>query len=785
MSPYQVTADLIKAFGEPNVHSLLNIPIVNFPLGRSRVTLAKMFGQAGCLRNSKAVDLVKKHGTEHDIVEIWDQVGEAEGFETIVNVVPELIDLNNNMLRQSRLFDIAWDQAFFNSCQFALKCIKDTGVAATAYPLFEGPPGASKTQVAVTVSTLIQRPVYAVVGGDGAADEIKAALLGGPYPSDKAAWAIAKENSYIGALTNPHALRVLIDLLAQKPFDAISVIEFTKIAELEGIREGITYDKKGAYQLAKENGGILLLEECNSFPAEVHSLLTQILENYLHGQTHPNFFIIATQNEAGDSHPSRNPLPKEVVNRFERYRVGLPTKQQYQQALHYALFREQPPIQLSPTKQGPVTPAMLGIDMPVLKPHSLVQILTRPSVEKLSENIIVLHKSLEEKIADGILDPKESQEPPTKETTFISRRNIKRLLNGLDNEIYALIEEVDSEYASVSLSAYLKKSSPNLQDSAITGHMVIGAIWAAIERYYIQPNTFTINQKVESISKDGNKQQRLLTSSRDIIMKLAADAKLTPETLKAYIHTTIQNKKLEEKFIQQFRAAAKTGNAKFNHEKAIFDTYKELTPYQQENTQTLVDNGELTIVFPLTEQPFSDIDEICPLLKSDDNKIETVQKVVAHMDKRRKVLERKHLSYLNTTREIMLLKDWIRKLRTEKQAYLIPAYHESDNISVFCLVASIHRDLFPPHNDKGAPIEPTDANEKVNLDALLKKYTKENPFANLTLVMSPRDAKEAINVPPINQLRAGTKSSALGVDVKLGKGVNPTLGLLELVKWIP
>lgn len=781
MSPHQVTTDLIRAFGEPNVHNLLNVPIVNFPLGRSRITLTKMFARAGCLQETKANALVNKHGMDHDNNILWDEVGEAEGLQPIVAMVPELMELTNSMRKQSRLADIAWDQAFYNSCQFALKCIKDTGAEATAYPLFEGPPGASKTQVAVTVATLAQRPVYAVIGGDGAADEIKAALLGGPYPSDKAAWAIAKENSYIGALSNPHAIRLLIDFLSKKPFDAITVDEFKKIAELEGIREGITYDKKGAYQLARENGGILLLEECNSFPAEVHSLLTQILENYLNGGTHPNFFIIATQNEAGESHPSRNPLPKEVVNRFERYRVALPSKEQYQQALYYSLFREQPVIQLTRTKKGAVTPAMIGIDTPAVKPHSLVQILTKPSVEKLAENIITFHKAIEEKIADGILDPKESQEPPTKETTFISRRNIRRLLNGLDTEIYALAEEITDEYSAVSLSTYLKKGPLKLQDSAITGTMVIAAIWEAIERYYVQPNTFPVHQKIESLSKEGNKQQRLVTSSRDIIIKLAATAKLTPDIMKSYIHTTIQNKKLEEAFLTQFRAAAK-GNCKHTHEKAIFETFKELSPYQQENTQTLISNDELTIVFPLSENPFSDIDEICPLLKSDDNKMETIQKISAHMDKRRKNLESKHLSYLNTTKELVPLKDWIYKLRKEKQVYIIPAYHES---SVFCLVASIHRDMFPPRNAQGAPMEPTDAEEKSNLSKLLKIYNESKPFANLTLVLSPRDAKDAINVPPINQLRAGTNSSTLGGMIKLGKNVNPTIGLLELVKWIP
>lgn len=782
MHPNQVTPALVSKFGEPTVLSVLKVPIVNFPNGRPRSVLAKRFGLAGCLRNPKAQALFKEARIAGNLDSKLDAIGELEGLPKVVELVPDVTEKIKKTKSQARLGDLGWDQQFYDTFRSVLSYIRDTGVSATAYPLIQGPPGASKTQVAVAVAAVVGRPVYPVVGGDGASDEIKAALLGGPYPSDKAPWAIAKENAYIGGLQSPWSERLLVQYLTEKDFEAITREEFQAIADLEGIREGITYDRKGAYQLAAENGGILLLEECNSFPAEVHSLLTQILENYINGECHPNFFVIATQNPAGESHPSRNPLPKEVVNRFERKFVTAPDETQYNQALQYMLTREQPLIVLAGGQKGQVTPGMLGVDIPPQMPSLLVDTLTSASLRKLVNGLSKFHKSVEAKIEEGILDPKEVEEPPTKETSFISRRNLRRLLNGIDNEVLALADAHLDDFGSMSLSQYVSLNAK--QEKYLGNKEMATAIWNAIQRYYIMPNSFTTHQKVEVVSKDGGKQSKVMSNTGDILKNLARDCNLDPRGLEEIIVTSAESKVLEKKFLEFYRKAAKDLKCSTSREKEVLEKFKTLTPSQREEYCLITDKGNVTLAFSVGANPFQHIDEICPLLKSEEDSIKIAEEIATKMDKRRRQLADKDLEYLSTT-EIMSCRDWVNTLRKENQVYLLPAYHETNGSKTFSLVVSVHRDKFFHLNKEGKIIDPSNSDDKKNLEELLKAYPTTKPFANMTLTLQPRDAKDAIVAAPVRNLQEGINAQRLHVSIKVGKGNAMTIGLLELVKWSP
>lgn len=788
MHPNQVTPELIQLHGEPTILNSLGIPIVNFPSGRPGTHYAKRFGMARCLQSPEAqekFDSLVIHSEEG-----LREVQQLEGLPDMVELVPDISQKLSKTARQARLSDLAWDQQFFNSFKFILQCMRDSKEGTSCYPLIQGPPGASKTQVAIAAAAVVARPVYPVVGGDGAADEIKAALLGGPFPSDKEPWAIAKENAYIGGLQEPKSERYLLSLLQDKAFEAISQEEFQTLAALEGIRAGITYEKKGAYQLAAENGGILLLEECNSFPAEVHSLLTQILENYINGTTHPNFFIIATQNPAGEKHPSRNPLPKEVVNRFEVYRVAVPSQEQYYQALKYMLTREQPAIDLG-VKKGIVTPNMLGVDIPPSQPNPLVKLLTPVSVNSLVANLSKFHKSIEEKIESGVLDPKEVEEPPTKETTFISRRNLRRLLNGIENEIHSINHVNESgrltwrEYA----AAVTEKSR------AFSTNQISLAVWNAINRYYISPNAFTTHQRVEVSNKNGNETSKLLTNTQDLLMALAKEAGVDLPTLKQILMTATDIEEVKSKFAKQYTQAMKNVGATESRMEECLVHYQTLPPSVKELCAMVQYNNTVTLAYPLSSEPIQHLESICPLLSLKDNDLKKTETLLSKLEKRRKEIHKMGLSYL-TTNDILSCKEWVNSIREAQfgsegrpPLYFIPVYFKMADEQAFCLIASIHTSLLKAHNQEGKPLEMS-ADDKAKFEELMQAYSANNSYINANFVLTPRTLPNAISSPPMMALVNGTTAhkGVSGKNVsplKLGKNSPATPALLEFVKFVP
>jgi len=772
MQPNHVTPEMIRQFGAPSVCSILGVTLANFPQGRSGYHYAEKFARASCLRSPSARTLLQDRGTDENMIR---RIQEMEGLPPVVNIVPEVARKLSQSNKQARLGDIAWDQQFYSTFLFILKCMRDTSPQATSYPLLQGPPGASKTQVAVAIGAITNRPVYPVVGGDGASDEIKAALLGGPYPSDKEPWAIAKESAYSGGLREARSEQYLIQLLEKKPFEAISQDEFSTLANFEGIRAGITYDKKGAYQLASENGGILLLEECNSFPAEVHSVLTQILENYLHGQAHPNFFIIATQNPASDKHPSRNPLPKEVVNRFEICRVEVPTQTQYAQSLSYMFTREQPTIELSTGRKGKVSPLDLGVDLPPSPPVSLVRHLTQDSLAAFIENLTGFHKAVEEKIESGLLDPKDVEEPPTRETAFISRRNLRRLINGIESEIANLQHQHLS--GRISWEDYLQNISTVKPDT----QQLTQAIWNALQRYYIDPNSFATHQRVEIESKTKNQSNRILSNTREILFSLAKAHQMDPEGLKKTLMTGEDQLKIKQQFSATYLKECKNLGVEPSALDKCFSVFQKLTPFQQSRTCLVRNQQSATIAIPLGEDPVDWLEQICPFLKLTENNTDIVEKILNRLEKRRKENIKNGFDYL-TTKELMECRPWVDSMRKDKKLYFIPAYHEqADGQQVFCLISSIHKSLFSHYSKEGNEIEPNNPEDRENLEALHLHYPKA--FINVNFILSPRKTKGAITAPPLHSLKAGIAQQD-SPDLQIGKNAPLTPALLELVRLV-
>ena len=786
MHPNQVTPEIISKFGEPTVLNSLGIPIVNFPSGRSGLHYTKRFGLANCLENPEAQALFNslRNPTDEDLKEVQ----RLEGLPDSIQLVPEVSKKVSRTAQQARLSDLAWDQQFFNSFRFILQCLRDTKEGTSCYPLIQGPPGASKTQVAVAVSAVVGRPVYPVVGGDGAADEIKAALLGGPFPSDKEPWAIAKENAYIGGLQEPQSERYLLRLLQEKTFEAITHEEFQQLAALEGIRAGITYEKKGAYQLAAENGGILLLEECNSFPAEVHSLLTQILENYITGDIHPNFFIIATQNPAGEKHPSRNPLPKEVVNRFELFRVAVPSQEQYYQALNYMLTREQPTISLG-DREGVVTPSILGVDIPPAKPNPLANMLTPKSLQTFIANLTKFHKAIEEKIESGVLDPKDVEEPQTKETTFLSRRNLRRLLNGIENEIHCL-SHID-EPGVISWKEYITNATSKGQH---TTTKLSNAVWSAIHRYYISPNSFNTHQTVEITNKDGNNTNHLLTNTEEILMSLARSCKVDLASLKQILMTATDIKAARAKFEAQYNQAMANLGATKNKMAHCLEHFQKLEPSQQERCALVKHNNTVTLAYPLFTDAIQHLEGVCPLLGSADNDLKKTETLLQKLEKRRKDIEKNGMQYL-TTEDIVACKAWVNALRekqfssssSKKPLFFIPVFYEVQASMAYCLIASIHTSFLNQYNSAGKEVALT-ATQQEELNRMLASYSATNSYINATFVLTPRSIKNAITSPPMHALNNGLTSSTRTTNsvppFKLGKNAPVAPAFLELVKYV-
>jgi hypothetical protein len=688
MHPEHVTPELIKNYGQPTVLNLLGYPIVNFPTGQPRHVLAKEFALANELLERKAQEMyaqaLKEVGGKPELIsqETWEAIGIAEGLDPLTDLAPGVKRSIEALEAGSRLAEFSFDQQVVNTLQHMFRCVRDNRPGVTCNPLLMGAPGASKTQVAIVTAAALGRPIYVVTGGDGAADEIKAQLMGGPFPADRAPWMIAKENASIGSLETAGAKRKLISLLKKKPFEAITAQEWQGIAEAEGYREGITYMRKGAYQLARENGGILLLEEVNSYPAEVHSLLTEILENYgVDGRAHPNFQVFATMNPASEKHPSRNPLPPEVMNRMEPIRVEPPTREQYYQSMKTLLTGEQPLVEIN-GKKIRVQASMLGKSVPPPKRSRLAELLTSQSLDQLLSNLATFHKAIEEKIESGVLNPKEAEEPTTYETIFYSRRNIKRLLNGIETRLAKTLSTTQIRFSSLTLEDFLKQAEPHTSQNE-----VCMAIYSALVDYYVLPLTFKTTQKLETQSGGKTTVKHKITSTGEVVKEMLSQCKLSIEELQSYITTNNQTKEAEKEFKQRFIEFG----GKPEMEGAVLNAYNKLNAGQKETVHLLNKKGIATIGFVVGPNPEKHAQEVCPDLMADGTNQRIGETIIQTILKRSKDMEKRGLVY-PTIEEIKENRDWVSNLRKTPGIYAIPAYTDASR-SRLCLIVSVEKSL--------------------------------------------------------------------------------------------
>ena len=469
-------------------------------------------------------------------------MAKAEGIPEKGFDVPYITEFLEKLPRMARLTEVTFDQDFTNTLYKVLESYALTVPnKSTVYPVLDGPPGASKSLVAMVAAALLNLPVYTVTGADTSADEIKIDLLGGDNANSKDILGLAKNYIYHGWLSSPMSLKLAaVALDTAETVDAIPHDVLNQIAAYEQIKDNITAYSPGKFQLAARHGGILFLDELNGFKG-VTTILTQLLENYT-TELHPNFFIVGALNPAGEKH-ERDPLPPEIRSRVSTVYVNAPTEKSYLQMLQYLFSGVQPTIQLPTDTRGSITPAMLGVTIPPRTPGLLQQNIQEESFLTFMRNLAKAHKQIEQKYEDGVLDPKISATPRVDETTSVDRRMLTRAINSLDTYLSLFRERkknLDAIAPSVTWDEYNQERSPD----SLSKVEIVDAICAMLQRIYLDPFNFPISEEI----KIDKSQTKKFSLASEYVTSILEFNHLTRDKLLAYIKTDADLEQLRVKW---------------------------------------------------------------------------------------------------------------------------------------------------------------------------------------------------------------------------------------------
>lgn len=553
MHPDHINDQVLAQYGLPSVRRVLGLTMALYPPGTIMGwRIARQLAQAGLLQETEARRYVEQNSPSTQAE--WAEVAKFEKIPEAGYTPPAVTEEVAALPFKARLSEVTFDQDFFNTLYEVLKLytINAASTRSAAYPLLEGPPGASKSMVVNVTAALLKRPIYTVTGADGSADEIKIELFGGDNADSSDVAGLARRYIAQGWIHNPVSHKLVAQALAAGPFRAFSTELLVQIATLENLKDNITAYQPGKYQLANLNGGILFLDETNGFRG-VTTLLTEILENYSR-ILHPNFFVMGAINPSSARH-DREPLAPEIRSRFVTIPVNAPSAKSYEQMLTFLTSGKQPEIVLPNSKRQAVSTAkMLGVTIPPRGQSLLRKVLAENSFSQLLKQLSECHKHIESKLEDGTLDPKRSSVDQISETRAFDRRVLVRTINAINIYLSQILEHKHSaadpfgggEEGWLDYQTRVSGTSAELKPDEVAQ-----AITSALTTLYLRACDFAIDAEV---TLEANKKLSFTNASK-IVEKIFELHGLTQEKLAATLKTNRDLQRLQEAWRTRFQAS--------------------------------------------------------------------------------------------------------------------------------------------------------------------------------------------------------------------------------------
>lgn len=554
MHPNQITNEHISQFGPFSVKEF-NLPgnrlhIAQFPITPNKAKLAKEFGLADVFKHKAAKELLDKliaKYTDIDLIpnEEWNKVGE---LEKLPEYEPLPVDIKKNILSNQRAADfpnLVWDQTTVDLVTTTLTRIRDTNLLANQpnpYTLFVGPPGTSKSKVSRIISSLLGRPLYSLNAEQVSPETLASKITGETTVAGNPATAVM-ELAKKGALSNPSSRREYIDLMSKKRFEAITLQEWSKIADLEGISTGSLYTVPGMASLAKKYGGIFNIEELNCLRGDGFTLLTvNVLDVY--DQDNPNYYVIANMNPSTEHHHNRTALPVEISDRFGQPLEVKPLNKKDLQAVLTCNFTGFQPLVKYKGETHRFSHSNFGIE--TVSDHSqksFSEIFDPKSLPSFIDNISKFHTSMCMFIQDGTLNRAESQVPQVSDHSILTRRGLSLFTQGLLAEI---ISQSNQDVSFSNNTLYSEGISVDF--SKITQQHLINAISSSLNEYYVKPYSFEAEKVKLNIAMKNNTNVNpdQTESTAVFINDLIKRCDLTPEQLKTYIFSTSYSTNLKK-----------------------------------------------------------------------------------------------------------------------------------------------------------------------------------------------------------------------------------------------
>lgn len=416
--------------------------VVNFPTTASRALLAEEFGKAGVLKSIKAVEALAKAKVGMEWGEItadtWAAIGVLEGLPEYEPEPPEVTRSRELAHLKATGPDTILEANFLQSVIHVVKGAEATNPfvrGANSYTLLEGEAGAAKSKAINFAAAVLKRPLYTFECNNQSPDAIKADLIESTEIVQSTG-ITAKEQAYIGGLKEPAARReLLLAYDTRGGFEAISMQDWERIGDLEGLKPATPFKRPGVALRAMRYGGVLNLEEINTLGKDSLSLLNGILDVYR--DRHPNFYVAASMNPAGRDYDNRAALPPDIRNRLSHLRMAMaPSKESLQQLVGGMLFGEDAAaFHHNGERVSLHTLGLVESGSKKLKAEPVLQGVSPTTKRMLTDNVVKLYMSIGDKITDGTLDPRQSSAKDTQEQRTISLRNIVAFCNYTASEL--------------------------------------------------------------------------------------------------------------------------------------------------------------------------------------------------------------------------------------------------------------------------------------------------------------------------------------------------------------
>ena len=362
----------------------------------------------------------------------WGEIADADGLPKEIPV--SVWGARTLKKQRAILNDAVWNDKLFNNVNAVLVSMEITRPGIYTPPLFEGPPGASKTYSILIASALLGRPAMVVVGDPSLSGTVQRDLLrGGDGASVNNRPRMLADQAYHGVFNQPAAraqyyreIQKVIksggapdfftahDVLSQNNEQNNSI--WNRIGDIEGIGgEGsIAAKKYGKAEIGRLNGAMIVFDEVNVINPVYHTVLEEFLSSK-EDQNPINCEFSMTANPPTEENVNRSHLTYPLLNRCRRKTIEPLTGSEYGQMIATQLGISQPyQIQSGGKtisiydeltrvlKEDGVSDEEVQTLLPAAQGKSFISsFLTEDSVRKIASRLGGFHAEIEEKARKG------------------------------------------------------------------------------------------------------------------------------------------------------------------------------------------------------------------------------------------------------------------------------------------------------------------------------------------------------------------------------------------------